>query len=41
MVADESKVARESRISNGSARFNTEFRGGNDEAMNPKDERSQ
>ena len=41
VVADESEIAREARVCDGSAGFDAEFSGSDDEAMIPKDERSQ
>ena len=37
VVADESEVAREARVRGGSAGFDAEFGGGDDEAMYPRD----
>ena len=36
VVADESEIAREARVRDGGAGFDTEFGGGDDEAMNPR-----
>ena len=37
VVADKCKIAREARVRDGSAGFDAEFGGGNDEAMNAKE----